>query len=56
MPSNSSHLITISGVTAGMSWLPQLDLFLRIGASSIAIVTGIIWIYYKLRYSDHKAD
>lgn len=49
------QLVTLSGASALVSWLPQLDLYLRIGASAVAIISGLVWIYYKVKEHRQKA-
>lgn len=49
-----AHLITASagtGATAAVAWITVLDVYLRVGASAVAIISGIIvaWVAWKNR-------
>jgi hypothetical protein len=44
-----SQVVVITATFAGLSWVEQIDLILRWGAATAAIVVGVITIYQRLR-------
>jgi hypothetical protein len=44
-----SQVAVITASLAGLSWVDKIDLLMRWGAATTAIVVGLITIYQRLR-------